>query len=126
MAEGSTAGDQRGPARPPVVYGPSTMGTAVRAGMQPADDRVGGVENSGLDTARDSRSGVDEPLGLSVRERNILSSMKEAMIRISQQNEQLLSQNDALWSRVLRLGEERSTSQAWQSAEICRGSLGSC
>ena len=109
-----------------MVYGPSTMGTAVRAGMQPADDRVGGVENSELDTARDSRSGVDEPLGLSVRERNILSSMKEAMIRILQQNEQLLSQNDALWSRVLRLGEERSTSQAWQSAEICRGSLGSC
>ena len=93
------------------------MGTTVRADTQSVSGSVRGVEHSEADAARDSRSSVDGPLGLSVRERNILSEMKEAMIRVSQQTEQLLSQNDVLWTRVLRLEEERSTSQAWQSAE---------
>ena len=43
--------------------------------------------------------------------------MKDAMVRISQQNEQLMSQNEALWSRVNRLEDEKSNHTAYLSAE---------
>ena len=105
-----------------MVLGPTTLRTTVGAGLEAREAEVDRKLHS--ETAEAERAdvqpgieGSEEPHGLSSRERYILTTMKEAMLRISQQSEQLQSQNDALWSRVLRLEEEKATSQAWQSAE---------
>ena len=93
-----------GPAGPPTVFSPPGMlQTTVGEGSAAVDS----VENR-----------AQEARGLNAREREVLSAMKDAMIRISQQNEQLMSQNEALWQRVLGLEEERSTNHtAYHSAQ---------
>ena len=122
VAETSAAGELRGPTGRPVVLGPTTLRTTVGAGLEAREAEVDReLHSEAAEAVRaDLQPGIEsseESHGLSSRERYILTTMKEAMLRISQQSEQLQSQNDALWSRVLRLEEEKATSQAWQSAE---------
>ncbi|CAE7272645.1 TY5A, partial [Symbiodinium pilosum] len=69
-------------------------------------------------TTPDSPVEAPAPAGLSAKEREVLSAMRDAMVRLADQNSELLSQNEMLRDRVSRLEDERSTSQAaWQSAE---------
>ena len=111
-----------GPRGYPVAYGPAALRTTVAEGVHTVRDGVTSPAAPGVtsesDPAERAVGNHEEGHGLSVRERTILLEMKNAMVRISEQNEQLANQNDALWNRVLRLEEERSTNQtAWQSAE---------
>ena len=90
----------------PVSYGPNV---AVRTTVEQ------GVRHS--EEARTAT--LREQPGLSSREREILTAMKEAMQRLAGQNEGLLEQNSALMERVRKLEEERSTEQTagWHSTE---------
>ena len=69
----------------------------------------------GLDRDQ-SEEGAAAP-GLRPGERMVLTEMKNLMQVLLSQNRTLTSQNSALQSRVDRLEEERSNSQAWRSAE---------
>ena len=112
-----SAEQQVSPNGPPVVYGPQALRTTVdretvaEASMGENQERLRGsgmpVTQAGLVTAN----------GLNDREREVLSAMKDAMMRIADQNEELLGQNQRLRERVERLEEERATSQGWKSAE---------
>ena len=90
----------------PISYGPNV---AVRTTVEQ------GVRHS--EGARPAT--LREQPGLSSREREILTAMKEAMQRLAGQNEGLLEQNSALMERVRKLEEERSTEQTagWHSTE---------
>ena len=112
-------GHAEGPVGRPVVYGPTPLQTTV--GEVRRDQTVEGSNHEPRDTrslegqADPTAEQLEQSHGLSSRERYILSQMKDAMVRIAQQNEQLVSQNEALWSRVARLEEEKSTT-AFHSA----------
>ena len=98
------AASLEGPAGPPTVFSPPGM----------LQTTVG--EGSAAVESVESRA--PEARGLNAREREVLSAMRDAMTRISQQNEQLMTQNEALWQRVLGLEEERSTNNtAYHSAQ---------
>ena len=112
-----SGGDQlRGPAGRPTVYGPGVLRTTVEEGSGVLQENArSAVELSSADAAQmglEGTSGSEEQHGLSIRERNILTQMKNALLQLSQQNEQLMGQNQALWSRLTRLEEEKSTSTA--------------
>ena len=70
-----------------------------------------GMESSGVQTSQ-AASGVSH--GLSERERTILTQMKNAMVRIAAQNEELACVNTQLRQRVEKLEEEKSS--AWWTA----------
>ena len=131
QAEPMGRAELTGPRGDPVVYGPPVLRTTVAEGVDTARASVTSQGASMVASAMGPSESVleshEEGHGLSVRERNILTEMKNAMVRISQQNEQLASQNEALWNRVLRLEEDKSTSQtAWQSAEEALESIDHC
>ena len=99
----------------PTTYGPAVLQTTVGEGRirEPLNANMAGERNrasSGEPAVEGAEAGPETSHGLSVRERYVLSQMKEAMVQIAQQNEQLVSQNEALWSRVVRLEAERSNS----------------
>ena len=101
----------QGPVGPPVTYAPAGLRTTVEVAQ--AEQHIPGESSVEQGTAE-----VGEFHGLSSRERYILTQMKNAMMQISQQNEELLSQNMVLTERLSKLEDERSTNQtAWQSAE---------
>ena len=111
------------PSGPPTVYGPSLLQTTVREGVGSNSDTVRAVTgDTGSGAHSDGEigqlAGEEGSHGLSVRERNILTAMKDAMVQISHRNDVLQGQNDALMRRILRLEEERSTNPTtWHSAE---------
>ena len=101
----------RGPAGPPVTFAPAVLRTTVDAAQTEQHTPIGLTVEQG--TAE-----TEERHSLSSRERHILTQMKNAMLQISQQNEELLSQNLLLKERLSKLEDERSTNQTtWQSAE---------
>ena len=112
-----SGGDQlRGPAGRPTVYGPGVLRTTVEEGSGVLQENArSAVELSSADAAQrglEVTPGSGEQHGLSIRERNILTQMKNALLQLSQQNEQLMGQNQVLWSRLTRLEEEKSNSTA--------------
>ena len=113
----------RTPQGPPQVFGPAALRTTVDTGRDGGQAAVELLRNSNSsDQAAVSGVNVtastEERHGLSSRERHILTQMKDAMVRLADQNSELLTQNEVLKDRISRLEDERSTSQAaWHSAE---------
>ena len=107
LAENVATGMSR-PQGEPISYGPGSRLQTTLDGDVPTRTR----------TTPDSPVEAPAPAGLSAKEREVLSAMRDAMVRLADQNSELLSQNEMLRDRVSRLEDERSTSQAaWQSAE---------
>ncbi|CAE7316806.1 unnamed protein product [Symbiodinium sp. KB8] len=70
-----------------------------------------------IGTEGDLQDGSAEMPGLRAGERMVLTEMRNLMEVLINQNKALTAQNSTLQTRVDRLEEERSNSQAWRSAE---------
>ncbi|CAE7312985.1 RE1, partial [Symbiodinium microadriaticum] len=70
-----------------------------------------------IGTEGDLQDGSAEMPGLRAGERMVLTEMRNLMEVLINQNKALAAQNSTLQTRVDRLEEERSNSQAWRSAE---------
>ncbi|OLP87837.1 putative transposon protein [Symbiodinium microadriaticum] len=71
-----------------------------------------------IGTEGDLQDGSAEMPGLRAGERMVLTEMRNLMEVLINQNKALTAQNSTLQTRVDRLEEERSNSQAWRSAEF--------
>ena len=105
----------QGPHGHPTVFGPAPLSTTVGQGRGVAESfPISSSENA---LAPPTTADHEEQHGLSSRERYVLTQLKDAVVNISQQNSQLLTQNEMLWDRIAKLEEEKSNNTGFHSAQ---------